>query len=104
MTDRTKIEELVQQELEEANKLHPMFYTLKDAYGVIKEEFEETVEELDEVGQQLQYAWKDGCREDDAESFLDAVEYAKFAAIRAVQESIQLAAMCQKALDSNLTE
>lgn len=104
MTDKTKIEELVQQELEEANKLHPMFQTPHGATGVIWEEYEETIEELEQVKMSIKYAWKFGVRKDDKMLFKMDTLSAKGAAIKAIQECIQVAAMCQKALDSNLYE
>ena len=41
MTDEKLIEEMVQNELKEANKKNPMFNSDHEAYAVIKEEIEE---------------------------------------------------------------
>ena len=46
MTSIEKIKELVQQELNEANEIHPQFHSDHEAWAVIKEELEECEEEL----------------------------------------------------------
>ena len=43
MTEMKKIEELVQQELKEANEIHPAFASDHEAYAVILEELEECI-------------------------------------------------------------
>lgn len=101
MTDRNKIMELVQEELHEANNVHPLFHSLHEAWAVIWEEFEETKADKDRCETYLKRAWN-GCKEDDSEEFLAEVDSAKHAAIGVAQEAIQVAAMCQKALESNI--
>ena len=99
MTDNKIIHKLIEEELAEANKKHPLFTDLHHAYGVIKEETEELHEELVACEGLLSDMWH-RIREDmGAEDILRQI---KAHAIYAAQEAIQVAAMAQKALDSNV--
>ena len=95
MTDMKKIEELVQQELKEANEIHPAFASAHEAYAVIKEEWEECVEELDACAKQLCGIWEQTKNDEDNHALYVSL---KQHAIRLVQEGIQLAAMADKAM------
>lgn len=97
MTDNKIIHNLIKEELAEANKVHPLFHSPHEAYGVIKEEVEELHEELVACEGLLSDMWH-RIREDMGAE--DILRQLKGHAIYAVQESIQVAAMCQKALDS----
>ena len=44
-----KIEELVNQELAEANKQHPLFHSWHEAYAVVLEEIDELQAELKRI-------------------------------------------------------
>lgn len=100
MTNITNIEKLVQIELKEANIVHPLFHSTHEAYGVIKEEVEETEQELIAVKENLKQFWEtvkqDWCH---GETELKSM---KVYAMNVAREAIQVAAMCQKALDSGL--
>lgn len=99
MTNNKIIHTLIEEELAEANKEHPLFHSPHEAYGVIKEEVEELHEELVACEGLLQELW--GCvREDCGSEF--TLKQLKSHAIYAVQEAIQVAAMAQKALDSGI--
>jgi len=97
MTDLKKIGELVDAELKEANKEHPLFVDNHQAYAVIKEEFEEAHEDLVWIQIQMRAMWEQ-VRADD--SCTNAVGKTKLYAIQLAAEAIQIAAMCQKAMDS----
>ncbi len=99
MTDRKIIEELVQQELKEANEKHPLFHSPHEAYAVIKEELEELIDEVKSVCATSDNIW--GLVKNDIPIMceLRAMKtYAEFAAA----EAIQVAAMCQKAIESEV--
>lgn len=95
MTKTTKIEELVQEELKEANEIHPAFASDHEAYAVILEELEECEEELAACKRQLGAIWE--------QTKLDVNNHALYTylkqhAIRLVQEAIQVCAMAEKAM------
>lgn len=99
MTDNRIIHGLIETELAEANKQHPLFADSHHAYAVIKEEVEELHEELVACEGLLSDMWH-RIREDmGTECTLWQLQAH---AIYAVQEAIQIAAMCQKALDSEI--
>lgn len=97
MTDNKIIHTLIEEELAEANKKHPLFTDPHHAYGVIKEEVEELHEELIACEGLLSEMWH-RIREDMGAE--DVLRQLLAHAIYAAQESIQVAAMAQKAIDS----
>lgn len=99
MTDNKIIHTLIEEELAEANKQHPLFTDPHHAYGVIKEEVEELHEEVVACEGLLSDTWHRIRNDWETENTLRQL---KAHAIYAAQESIQVAAMCQKALDSKL--
>ena len=99
MTDNKIIHKLIEEELAEANKKHPLFADLHHAYADIKEEVEELHEELVGIEGLLGDMW--GCvRADCGADWV--LRQLQAHAIYAAQEAIQVAAMAQKALDSKL--
>lgn len=97
MTDNKIIHTLIEEELEEANQIHPLFQSPHEAYAVILEELEEAEEELAQCRQLLEEAWI-RCRNDFG--LADLMHRLKGHAVFAAQEIIQLAAMADKTLDS----
>ena len=97
MTDKKIIHTLIQEELEEANQIHPLFQSPHEAYAVILEELEEAEEELECCRRLLEEAWV-RCRSDCG--MVDIMYKLKGHAVFAAQEIIQLAAMADKTLDS----
>lgn len=99
MTNKEQIMELVQEELHEANKEHPLFQTPHEAYGVILEEVEEVEDELCDFYEEFAMFWEkikaDKGGEDELDNMIER-------AVNAARECIQVAAMCQKALMSEL--
>ena len=57
MTDNKIIHNLIEEELAEANKIHPLFQSPHEAYAVMLEELEETKEELDTCERLLEMTW-----------------------------------------------
>lgn len=99
MTDNKIIHTLIEEELAEANKKHPLFTDSHHAYAVIKEETEELHEELVACEGLLGDMWH-RIREDMGAD--DVLRQLQAHAIYAAQEAIQVAAMAKKALDSKL--
>ena len=97
MTDNKIIHTLIETELAEANKKHPLFTDPHHAYGVIKEEVEELHEELVACEGLLSDMWHRIRNDWETEHTLRQL---KAHAIYAAQEAIQVAAMAQKAMDS----
>ena len=95
MTKVNKIEELVQEELKEANEIHPAFASDHEAFAVVLEELEECEEELEACERHLNSIWKNTKQDLDTHALY---YYLKQYAIRLAQEAIQLAAMADKAM------
>lgn len=98
MIDEKFIEDMVQNELKEANKLHSMFSSDHEAYAVIKEEVEEAAFEFDSVSNYLSILWSKVARDQPNKKRI--YDEMKKASIRAIQEAVQVAAMCDKAIAS----
>ena len=97
MIERNKILALVQEELDEANIVHPLFHSAHEAQNVIREELEEAEYELKMCEDILESMWiKIKCDID----YTDNVNELKGRSIKLIQEAIQVAAMCDKALES----
>ena len=95
MTDNKIIHTLIEEELAEANKKKPLFVDAHHAYAVIKEETEELHEELVAIEGLLSEMW--ACVRADC-GIEYVVKQLQAHAIYAVQESIQVGAMCEKAM------
>lgn len=100
MIDRKKIELLIAEELKEANKEHPLFQSDHEAYAVIKEECEEAFDEIEAFKSQLSFIWYKVRK--DSKTMEQNYHALKDAAIRLIQESIQVAAMADKAIQSGV--
>lgn len=99
MTKREKIEELVAEELESANKKYPLFHSPHEAYAVLAEEVEEVEYDIEKVKQRLRYMWLAVKNDDNIENHATML-YAY--AVNAIGELIQCAAMCDKIKQSGL--
>ena len=95
-----RIEELTRDELKRANKEFPMFHSRHEGWGVLSEELWEhtnEIEMLNHYAKKIQFAiYHDG----DSEELKEFAKKAYNRAIRATAELIQVAAMCQKMIDS----
>lgn len=98
MIGKDIIEQLAAEELVDANIKHePKFNSPHEAYAVILEEFEEMKYEMKVCESYLGSIWDD-IKTDDNASTKSFLEYLKKRAVMAVQEGIQVIAMCDKAL------
>ncbi len=98
MIDRKIIEELAAEELVDANTKHdPKFNSPHEAYAVIKEELEEMQEDVERCDQLLGLVWRCVKENNDFCAELKLKDMKSFA-VFAVQEGLQVIAMCDKAL------
>ena len=94
-----EVEQAMKNELGRANKKHPLFNSLHQAYGVI-------AEELDEAKESFKYAEEAFdkffmcMRKDHYNSACDYLEDIRASAIDCAAEMVQVAAMAKKAIDS----
>lgn len=96
MISKEKIMALVEEELRDANEKHPQFASHHEAYAVILEEVEETRVELDGVEDFLQIIWRN-IKNDNNDGFGMYLDVMETCAMAAIQEAIQVVAMCEKA-------
>lgn len=101
MTDRNYITKLINDELKDANAKHPQFHSPHEAYAVILEEWEETIEELIAVKEAINDMWQ-SVRDDDEDGVFDTVNRGYDYAVDALRELIQVCAMFKKAAYTNV--
>ena len=94
MTDKKIIHSLIEQELKEANDKFPQFASDHEAWAVVREEFEETRNELEACDERLFLVWEQVKRNYSTHRNYEMLENN---AVQLIQEAIQLAAMCRKA-------
>lgn len=91
------IDGIIKAELEAANKIHPPFVDMHQAYAVMLEEYEETLVEIDSARELLKMYWT-YTRNDDFDSGRKCANQLLVIATRGIAEIVQLAAMAQKAM------
>lgn len=94
---RSEIEKVVAVELALANTNYPHFGSGHEAYAVIKEEVEESADDMMYIQGDVGDIWhktKENC------CCLSAYEQLKKDAVSLATEAVQVAAMAQKAIDS----
>lgn len=94
-----EIDRLAEEELERANKIHPLFASDHEGYAVIREEIEEAIESLEMMGKSFEEAWHE-IKEDDEEEAQERVQYVRQFAEHSAFELIQVIAMCDKFIKS----
>lgn len=90
---------LVVGELERANYIYPLFSTTHEGYSVILEEVEEAEQDLKDVKDQLNRSWYFIKRNENVNKDMRIM---KECAMRLAAEAIQVAAMAQKFIDSEV--
>ncbi|MHC1683445.1 MAG: hypothetical protein AB6733_10895 [Clostridiaceae bacterium] len=87
-------------ELIRANeKFPPVFSSLHEGHGVLREEIEEATEELEKVLTQIRYIWVN-VREDNVHRSLDRITILKKHALNLACEAVQVTAMAEKFINS----
>lgn len=89
----------IDKELTAAMQKHPPFASLHEAYGVIREELSEALEEFADCERFFDMAWKQ-IRINHTETALQHISRLKDAAERLAIEACQVSAMCKKAIKS----
>ena len=98
MTDRKQIARLICDEYDDIITNHGTFNTDHEAYAVLKEEVEETGEELDAIDAEMVIIWHDIREDKDINEHAERIyQYA----ISLIQEAVQVAAVALKAKYSN---
>lgn len=87
------INELVFKELNSANEKFPLFSSPHEGYGVIKEEIEEVMDDMNVLLEVFANAWS-GIKKN--EKVLPQITAVREMARQVAIESIQIAAMCDK--------
>jgi len=90
-----ELEPLVVSELSRANLVNPQFHSSHEGYAVLREEYQETSEELELMKHHLFGLWM-SVRQNRPDSAKDHVECLKDRAMNVAAEAIQVAAMCDK--------
>ena len=90
-----ELEPLVEHELERANSVNPQFHSGHEGYAVLREECQETLEELELMKHHLFGLWM-SVRQNRPDSAKDHVECLKDKSMNVAAEAIQVAAMCDK--------
>ena len=96
-TIKSDVENLVQKELESANRRFPMFRSDHEGAAVILEEIEEAQEDMNNVQDNFLDLWKSVKRNLKPEYHADSVY---ICAVSLACEAIQVATMAQKFIDS----
>lgn len=91
------LQELVSHELATANAKKPLFHSPHEAYGVIEEEFAETVDETEHMAEAFK-AFRKAVHKD--ENITSPIRKLRTHAVMCAAEAIQVAAMCDKAIIS----
>jgi len=96
-----KVKVLATEELKNANKKFPMFSSTHEGWAVISEEFQESSEELGYVKRELEIIWN-YIRSNDKNYVTSHIKSLQIDALNLAAEAIQVAAMAQKFIDSEL--
>ena len=99
MTSREEIIDLALEEQIRANEQYPLFHSPHEAYGVLAEEVDEMFFEANQVKEELKNMWE--MVKDDMDIEPKAREI-RWKAVCVAQESIQVIAMCNKLLQSDV--
>ena len=93
------IEKLINDELQSANKKFPLFSSWHEAYAVILEEVEEAQDEMTMLTDaKIPNFWASiKCKSCPEKVYFEYMDVIRCFAIRAIEELIQVAAMCDKA-------
>ena len=90
---------LVQEEGTRSMIEHPLFNSTHEGYAVIKEEVEESTDELKYINEELNSIWHH-TKNNRQDMALNHMKSLRADAINMAAESIQVAAMAQKFIDS----
>ena len=101
MTSTEDINRLIAEELGRANAEYPLFHSQHEAFAVILEEVDEVKDEFEDLKSYTEALWKQ-VRRDGMEKWV--LEGLQKSAVWMIKEAIQVAAMCEKALQSGIVQ
>ena len=90
------IREMANNELERANTKFNQFASPHEGYAVLLEEVEEVLEDINGIADSLEYLWQDIKCDASCKESIDQIE---FSAEHAIEELVQVLAMCRKFID-----
>lgn len=93
------IRDAIEKELCGANERFPLFASLHEGIAVIAEERDEAAEELEHLKDLFDMAWR-AIKHDNMVVSLECITRMRFAAEHLAIEACQVAAMCEKAVQS----
>ena len=96
---KRKIEEIIQEERDDADRKYPLFSSLHEGESVIREEIEEVSEVLDEIMETHNWIWK-AVRANKSETVKSAAKTIARLSRELIAESVQVAAVAGKIVDS----
>lgn len=96
---KRKIEEIIQEERDDADRKYPLFSSLHEGESVIREEIEEVSEVLDEIMETHNWIWK-AVRANKSETVKSAAKTIARLSREMIAESVQVAAAAGKIVDS----
>lgn len=94
------IKAAIQKELQGANERFPLFASLHEAYAVISEESDEALDDMKHFSDMFMLFWR-AVKQNNDRVAIDCITRAKHAAENLAIEACQVAAMCEKAIQSN---
>lgn len=95
-TNNDTIEGLIEHELYEANKKFPQFQSAHEGKAIIEEEIDEALDEIKQVIMFFENLWESIKKDESIDRLIIDVETIEGKAINAIEELIQVAAMCKK--------
>lgn len=91
--------EMIDTALKQANEMYPLFHSLHEGYGVMKEKVEEATDEFDIIVWWYNEYWA-ATKADDFKRARKAAEQMKHSARKAIAELAQVGAMAAKITQS----
>ena len=91
--------EMIDTALKQANEMYPLFHSLHEGYGVMKEEVEEATDDFDIIVWWYNEYWA-ATKADDFKRAREAAEQMKHSARKAIAELAQVGAMAAKITQS----
>lgn len=92
---------LIEKELAAANKVYPLFHSNHEAYGVILEEYKEAKAATKSMKAGIKLLFVQIMNDRPQDEIDQTLAMIRKASTRTAEESIQVAAMCEKAIDSD---
>lgn len=96
VTKDTIINQLIDDELYEANKKFKPFASAHEGYAVLLEEYKESKNELKYINMTRKVLWRDIMANNSNEIMKERIQDIEYHSIRLIKEAIQVGAMCRK--------